>query len=307
MPISKVEFDNTVLLDLTGDTVISEFMFNEATAHDAAGNEITGIWEMDDLEITPSDQDQTFETIEFDEDYNITYAKAYASIEVKAVPASSNLLENGSFEYIIGDPDIENKDVSFELTVDNYMVNALLEGNFDKDFYIPASVTKIRDYAFEEVKGLENIYFHENVRSLGENVFYFSKISHVYGLSSNLTSIESSCFCGMYLLNQSDIIENTSIATLNYGTFSYCTSLTSIKIPGTVTKIDRRCFTGCTSLESVILASTEPPTLDSTSFQDLTSVVFYVPDVSVNAYKAADIWCDYADRIKAVSEYKEEA
>ena len=42
---SKVIFDGKVLIDLTADTVTKEKLFKGATAHDASGNKITGIFE----------------------------------------------------------------------------------------------------------------------------------------------------------------------------------------------------------------------------------------------------------------------
>jgi hypothetical protein len=42
MAISKIVYDNRVLIDLTGDTVAAAALQRGTTAHDAAGNQITG-------------------------------------------------------------------------------------------------------------------------------------------------------------------------------------------------------------------------------------------------------------------------
>lgn len=42
MAISKVNYGNKVLLDLTGDTIKKEKLLSGFTAHDASGEQITG-------------------------------------------------------------------------------------------------------------------------------------------------------------------------------------------------------------------------------------------------------------------------
>lgn len=42
MAISKVNYGNNVLLDLTGDTIKKEKLLSGFTAHDASGEQITG-------------------------------------------------------------------------------------------------------------------------------------------------------------------------------------------------------------------------------------------------------------------------
>lgn len=58
-------------------------------------------------------------------------------------------------------------------------------------------------------------------------------------------------------------------------------------------------------LEEIVVEATTPPTLASTSLPlpsntHLTSI--YVPDASVEAYKAASGWSTYASKIKPISE-----
>ena len=82
-------------------------------------------------------------------------------------------------------------------------------------------------------------------------------------------------------------------------------SLTSIDIPDSVTSIGNRAFTDCGGLASVTVNSTTPPTLGSDVFAD-TSIAYdegyiYVPAESVNLYKEANGWSDYASNIVAIS------
>lgn len=86
--------------------------------------------------------------------------------------------------------------------------------------------------------------------------------------------------------------------------FAYLYSLTSLTIPKSVIRIEERFCYNCTSLKSITVLSTTPPTLSSNDgwqFYRLPSGwKFYVPAESVDAYKAATNWSTYASKIQAI-------
>ena len=62
-------------------------------------------------------------------------------------------------------------------------------------------------------------------------------------------------------------------------------------------------FKDCTALETLTILAAVPPSLDSTALGGTTSLTdIYVPSDSVNAYKAADGWSNYASKITAIPE-----
>ena len=85
-------------------------------------------------------------------------------------------------------------------------------------------------------------------------------------------------------------------------------SATSVTIPTTVsnndgtytvTAIEATAFSGCTSLNTLILKATTPPALGSDAFSACTALnTIYVPSDAVDTYKTADNWKDYADKIQ---------
>jgi hypothetical protein len=90
-----------------------------------------------------------------------------------------------------------------------------------------------------------------------------------------------------------------TLTSIEVQAFYGCTSLASIDLPDTLASIGNYAFYGCTSLAVVISRNTTPPA-SSVFSASSSSLLFYVPDTSVDAYKSA--WSDYAGRIKPLSE-----
>lgn len=79
--------------------------------------------------------------------------------------------------------------------------------------------------------------------------------------------------------------------------------LSSIMLPNSITKILDTAFYNCNSLATITLISAIPPVLGIKVFHyDYEALILkiYVPSGSVDAYKSADNWSDYADIIQAI-------
>ena len=92
--------------------------------------------------------------------------------------------------------------------------------------------------------------------------------------------------------------ELNGVTIIDDGTFSGCTSLTSITIPNGVTSIGRNAFYNCTSLTDIYLNPTTPPPLGNTGAMPYTTTI-HVPIGSGDAYKSATNWSYHSDRIVA--------
>ena len=89
-----------------------------------------------------------------------------------------------------------------------------------------------------------------------------------------------------------------SVTTIGGRAFYGCVSLTSVTIPDSVTSIEYWAFYCCNSLTSVYCRPTTPPTGADFMFKtNASNRKIYVPMESVNAYKKAEYWSDYADAI----------
>lgn len=132
-------------------------------------------------------------------------------------------------------------------------------------------------------------------------------------ITQNVTSIEKEMFSGCSGITGTLFIPE-SVTYIGEGAFYGCSGITgTLTIPESILTISDRAFYGCTGIEKIILPSklnslgespfawckfltilslsTNPPTGTSRTFNyENYKATLYVPDGSVEAYKAADIW-----------------
>lgn len=138
---------------------------------------------------------------------------------------------------------------------------------------IPDIVISIGYYAFAGCFNLTSIIIPNSVTSLGESAFADCSRIEYLTIGNGITRIEPTTFYG-------------------------CSSITSITIPDSVTSIQWSAFNNCSSLAEVYCKSTTPPSGDDCMFNNNASGrKIYVPRESVEAYKSADYWSEYADDI----------
>ena len=107
--------------------------------------------------------------------------------------------------------------------------------------------------------------------------------------------------------NMNNIVENVyengqgvitiadQVTEIGKNAFRDCDNLTGITLPESLTSIGDGAFSGCNSLSNVYCKPTTPPTLGSSVFS--SSATIYVPWASVDDYKSASGWSDYAEKI----------
>ena len=168
---------------------------------------------------------------------------------------------------------------------------------------IPDSVTLIGSTAFSSCSKLAEFkgkYAADGGRCLiidNTIVAYAEASGTTYNIPDGVVAIGNSTFGACLYLTSVTIPD--SVTKIGDMAFSYCVSLTSVTIPESVTEIGDYAFVACQNLSSVYCKATTPPTLGGTYvFDDNGSGrKIYVLTESVEAYKSATHWSEYADAI----------
>lgn len=141
---------------------------------------------------------------------------------------------------------------------------------------------------------------HINMPSGLTNSYYFcngNTVLRSVSIEDGLTNIGDGAFYNCSSL--SSITIPNSVTSIGTESFYNCRGLSSINIPSGVTSVGTESFSNCSSLTSITFTQTTPPTLGTNVFYG-TNFPIYVPAESVEAYKAANNWSAYADRIQAI-------
>ena len=172
-----------------------------------------------------------------------------------------------------------------------------------KTLTVPDNVTDIEQYAFGGFSG--ELVINCNIPSASSSLygaFNGSKFTSVT-IGDGVTRIGDYAFYGCRSLTSVTIPD--SVTTIEGWAFQGCRSLTSITIPDSVTTIGICAFYDCRSLTSVYCKAAIPPAGGSSmfSYYDYENggynigCTIYVPMESVEAYKSASGWSNYASDI----------
>ena len=139
---------------------------------------------------------------------------------------------------------------------------------------IPNSVINIDSEAFYQCSGITNLTIGSGVTVVGSNAF-----SGCSGISNDLNL--------------------PNVTRLNTAAFAGCRNLHSVTIGSGCTRIEGSVFKNCSGMTSFTIYAETPPTMGSYVFEGTTCNI-YVPQNSVDAYKAKYGWRSYASRIFAI-------
>ena len=188
---------------------------------------------------------------------------------------------------------------------------------------IPDGTTKICDYACYMFTSLTSLIIPDSVVSIGMAAFNHCESLREITIPSTVTTIEGYTFGHCYRLTSitipdtvreigeyafekcqslTDITIPSTLTSISNGTFRECIYLKEVTIPENITSIGGMAFYKCTSLNAITVLAATPPTLGANAFSNTNNCPIYVPAESVNSYKNASNWIEYADRIFAITE-----
>ena len=180
-----------------------------------------------------------------------------------------------------------------------------------EEVVLPSTITDIPQYSFYNYVALKKCNL-ENIVSVGTDAFRYCPLEGVLSMP-NLSTIGVGSFNSTRF---SEILDLGNLATITAsnsgnnlrGAFGDNPNLTKAILPATVTTIGAGAFAQCSLLKEFICKAETVPSLGDRVFHntpiETKTGYIYVPDASVDAYKAATNWVTYAAQIKPLSEYK---
>ncbi len=151
--------------------------------------------------------------------------------------------------------------------IDGYKVVSVGKKAFSKcnfeEVYLPESVERIQEGAFEDCKKLRYINLPHRLTSLGRSCFRFCKSLNILSLPKSLTTIGDYCFFGTGLVS---ITIPQKIKFIPSSCFCSCKSLNEVYLPEELQDIENRAFCG-TKISEIIIPSSIPK-LRINSFED---------------------------------------
>ena len=169
--------------------------------------------------------------------------------------------------------------------------NTLIRGC--KNTIIPNSVTSIGNYAFSGCSGLTSLTIPNSVTSIGNNAFqYCSGLTSVIFNADSCISAGNSSFPAFYnCSNLTSFTFGNNVKRIPDYLCYRLSRLTSLTIPNSVTSIGSYAFSRCSGLTSITSLANEPPTIGSTTFNNVsTTIPLFVPCGTEAAYRAANYW-----------------
>ncbi len=181
---------------------------------------------------------------------------------------------------------------------------------------MPETVTAIGNRAFEFCRDLTEFTITNNINSIGEAAFWSTGLRKII-IPETVSNLGWQVFCGCHELEE--VIIQANITCIPYRMLESCESLKKVKIPSSVTRIERGVFTQCRSLleivipenvseigdafpecsklESIYMKNNTPPVLVDSVLGIPKATKIYVPRESVEQYKSAVNWSQYASQI----------
>ena len=182
------------------------------------------------------------------------------------------------------------------------------------DITIPNNVKSIGSEAFRDCSSLTSIVIPSTLEHLSNNVFRnckslkklriedgetplkmeYSREDLYYGYGNNMfygAPLES-----IYLgRNIENYLPNSTVSYVS--PFLGISDLKLLVIGERVSNIEKESFINCSKLESIYLMCTTPPTISGDNFSEVNyaNVTIYVPQGTLAAYQAADVWKGFWD------------
>jgi len=174
---------------------------------------------------------------------------------------------------------------------------------------LPSSLTSIPQAAFDGCTSLITIHIPENIIDIGpyafDNCTSLSSFTGKYASQDGRFLIKNNTLCGIALSGMEEVIIPDGIQSAC--SIFYAQELKRVVYPESITSMGH--VYECQNLNEIVVSAINPPRAvltrsnsngDPTFLKESNNCPIYVPAGSIEAYKAAEYWSEYADRIQAI-------
>ncbi len=260
----------------------------------------------------PTDYCEKLEDVEFMrycyEKFDINGDKILSESEAKAIRAinidsKQNIYSVGGIEHFVNLESFQaynatalhTLDLSKNTNMRTIKEQALYKCHGLESVTLPSTITTIEDDAFHECPVLASINIPDGVKSIGTYAFAGDLLLTEITLPQSIEAIGKNAFAATGLRS---FALPEGITTVAESICFNCKALTSLTLPSSTTNVGYRAFSYCKELAEIHCKATTPPTLEEYAFEStVTGRKIYVPQDSVEAYKTAAGWSDFADQI----------
>lgn len=167
-----------------------------------------------------------------------------------------------------------------------------------QEITLPNSVVSIGKSCFSACYALESVILSNSLKALPDECFEACNSLERVSIPNSVQEIGYGCFVGDNLehVDLGEGVEKLSDLSI----ITQSRNFTSIRIPASLKIIGRHAVSA--PLSSITVMATNPPVAEDEPFNIWggQSLTIYVPSASVNAYKTAQYWSNYADKIQAI-------
>ena len=151
-------------------------------------------------------------------------------------------------------PNLKNLDIA-EVNITALPIQAFYKSTNVENLILPNTLITIGEEMFYQSK-LKTVVIPANATTIGNSAFEQCASLISIDIPANVETIGTAVFCGCSSLTTVTFEKGSQLKTIGggssyYGAFSYCTALTSIEIPASVETIGASAFKGCSSLATV--------------------------------------------------------